>query len=189
MKGLRVFAIAIVLVACIGVGAYLSMNHEAPVPPVSVPAPSVEAPAAAPTKIIKVYQMEVKDNQTKLRPTEVSITTKDNPIEASLRKLFGQGDNGKLANPIPKGTKLIGLKIKKGLATLNLSHEFKDNFTGGSEEEGLTMGAILRTLEQFPEIKRVQFLIEGQPLDTLGHLDLSGPQDVHWAGSQFGGDS
>lgn len=188
MKGLRVFAIIVVLIACVGLGAYLATNHRTPEPP--APAPEVKAPVVeGPTKTVKVYQVEVKNNQAKLRSSEKEIPAAGDPVEAALRKLFEQGDNGTLANPIPKGTKLLGLKVKKGLATVNLSHEFKDNFTGGSEEEGLTMGAILRTLAQFPKVKRAQFLVEGKPLDSLGHLDLSGPQDVHWSGSQFGGDN
>jgi germination protein M len=189
MKGLRVFAIVVVLAACVGLGAYLCTGHKQPTPPPAPgPAPVVQTPAE-PMKTVKVYQIEVKNNQAKLRATQARIPAAGSPIKAALRKLIEQGDGKDLANPIPKGTRLLGLKVRKGLATVNLSHEFRDNFTGGSEEEGLTIGAILRTLAQFPEVKQVEFMVEGKPLDTLGHLELSGPQDVHWTGSQFGGDN
>ena len=189
MKALRVSAIVIVLAACIGLGAYLCMSHKQPAPaPVPEPAPVVQTPAE-PTKTIKVYQIEVRNNQAKLRATEAQVPAAGSPIKAALQKLIEQGEGKDLSNPIPKGTRLLGLKLRKGLATVNLSHEFRDNFTGGSEEEGLTIGAILQTLAQFPEVKQVEFLVEGKPLDTLGHLELSGPQDVHWTGSKFGGDN
>lgn len=187
MKALRVSVIIIVLAACIGLGAYLALSHKQPVP-APEPAPVVKAPAV-PTKTIKVYQIEVKNNQAKLRSTEAQVPAGGSPIKASLQKLIEQGEGKDLSNPIPKGTRLLGFKLKKGLATVNLSREFRDNFTGGSEEEGLTIGAILQTLAQFPEVKQVEFLVEGKPLDTLGHLELSGPQDVHWTGSKFGGDN
>lgn len=185
-KGFRIAAICIVIMGCIGLGAYLVMNRQPSPPP--APKPEVKAPDAG-VKTVKVYQVTVESNQAKLRATEREVKADKDPAEAALVALIEQGDQGDLANPVPKGTRLLGFKVSKGLATVDLSREFRDNFTGGSEAEGLTIGAILRTLAQFPEIKEVQFLIEGKPLDTLGHLDLSGPQDVHWAGPQFGGDN
>ena len=182
----RIVAVVVVIAACVGLGAYLAMNHPPPTPP--APKPQVKAPEK-PVRKIKVYQVAVESNEPKLRPTEQDVEAGKNPAEDALRALIEQGDQGGLANPIPKDTRLLGFKVKKGLATVDLSREFRDNFSGGSEAEGLTIGAILRTLAQFPEIKRVLFLVEGKPLDTLGHLDLSGPQDVRWAGRQFGGDN
>ena len=90
-------------------------------------------------------------------------------------------------NPIPRGTRLLSLKVKDGLATVDLSREFSDNFSGGAEDEALCISSILRTLSQFPEIKKVLFEVEGKPLDTLGHLELDGPQDVNWVGTGMGG--
>ena len=185
-KGIRVTALCIVIAACVGLGAYVVMNRRPPPPP--APKPRAKAPSPD-VKKVKVYQVAVESNEAKLRPIEKELQADKNPAEEALRALIGQGDQGDLANPIPKGTRLLGFKVRKGLATVNLSREFRDNFAGGSEAEGLTIGAILRTLAQFPEIKQVQFLVEGKPLDTLGHLDFSGPQDVRSAGPQFGGDN
>ncbi len=188
MKRIRIFATVVVLAACVVLGVNLARQHKEPTP-APEPKPQVQAPAQTPKKTVKVYSVEVKDNRSKLKASEAEIPASANPIKAALEKLIAQGDGKDSANPIPKGTRLLGLKVRKGLATVNLSHEFRDNFTGGSEAEGLTMGAFLRTLSQFPEVKQVEFMVEGKPLDTLGHLDLSGPQDVHWTGSQFGGDN
>ena len=185
---LRVLVAVLALIVCAGLGAYLVMTHRPPVTPPSKPVPEAKSPVETQKKV-KVYQVTVEGNQAKLRPTEKEVKVDHSPPEAAVRALIEQVDTGELANPIPKGTRLLGFKLEKGLATVDLSREFRDNFTGGSEEEGLTIGAVLRTLGQFPEVKRVTFLIEGKPLETLGHLDLSGPQDVRWAGSQFGGEN
>jgi germination protein M len=185
---LRLLVAVFALIVCAGLGAYLVMNRVPPAPPPPKPAPEAKSPVEVQKKV-KLYQVTVEGNEAKLRPTEKEVKVDHSPPEAALRALIEQVDTGELANPIPKGTRLLGFKLEKGLATVDLSREFRDNFTGGSEEEGLTIGAVLRTLGQFPEVKRVTFLIEGKPLETLGHLDLSGPQDVRWAGSQFGGEN
>lgn len=186
-KGPRTCTIVILLAVCIAFGIYLAATRRPPAPP--PPVPVTHAPAKPPEKV-KVYRVAVEDNKAVLRATETEVKPGESPVESALRQLIEQGDEADLANPIPKGTRLLGLKIEKGLATVDLSREFRDNFAGGSEDEGLTVGAILRTLGQFPEIKQVQFLVEGKSIDTLGgHLDLSGPQDVRWVGSGFGGEN
>jgi spore germination protein GerM len=103
-----------------------------------------------------------------------------------MRQLVEQGDGKDASNPIPEGTRLLGLTVENGLATVDLSREFQDNFVGGSQGEALVVGTILRTLGQFPEVRRIRILVEGKPIDSLGHLDLSGPLDVDSVGTGFG---
>jgi germination protein M len=175
------------LIACAGLGVYLAVSRK-PVStkPTIVRRPPVPGPAVVQkSKEVKVYRVAVENNQPKLRPTKCKVKAGENPMEVALRQLIEQGGTADLASPIPEGTRLLSLEVKGDLAIVNLSREFRDNFTGGSEEEALTIGAILKTLGQFPQIKRVLFKVEGKPLDTLGHLDLSGPQDVTWVGSSF----
>lgn len=180
--------IAFILIACAVVGAYIvATGHR---PPATSPTVAHQPPKPRPTpsqhsEQVKVYRVAIENNRPKLRPTVQEVKVGENPMEVALRRLIEQGSTSDLANPIPEGTRLLSLAVDGDLAIVNLSHEFRDNFTGGSEEEALTVGAILKTLGQFPQIKRVLFKVEGKPLDTLGHLDLSGPQDVKWVGSSF----
>jgi len=188
-KAFRVLVIIIILAACVGLGAYLAVNRRAPAPSAKPPASPHQAQVAPAPKRVKVYRVVIENNQPKLRAIEKEVPAGENPAEIALRHLIEEGDNAGLANPIPRGTRLLGLEIKDGLATVNLSREFSDNFSGGSEGEGLVVGVILRTLGQFPEIERVRLLVEGRPLETLGHLDLSGEMDVHWRASENGGNN
>lgn len=89
----------------------------------------------------------------------------------------GPEPTAKAVTAIPKGTKLLDLNIKAdGLAIANFSMELKENHGGGSTGEALTVYSIVNTLCQFPTVKHVQILIEGQKVDSLaGHLDLSVP--------------
>jgi len=186
-KGVRAFIIVAVLVICVGFGIYIGITRRPAVIPEKPPPPPPRAEVPAEAVKVKVYRVAIEDNLPVLRAVETVVPAGEDPVEFALRCLIEQGDKADLANPIPEGSRLLGLKIEGNLATVDLSREFRDNFAGGSEAEGLTIGAILRTLGQFPTVKRVQLLVEGRPLETLGHLELSGPQDVTWVGTQFGG--
>lgn len=81
-------------------------------------------------------------------------------------------------SPIPDGTSLRGIKIADGLATVDFSREFQSHFHGSETQEAQTVNSVLRTLGQFDAIERVQFLVDGKPIDALSQLPLSGPLDV-----------
>jgi spore germination protein GerM len=91
---------------------------------------------------------------------------------------LGQGppaDSG-LYPTIPSGAKLKDINIKNDLATVDFNQNLKSRHWGGSTGEMLTVYSIVNTLTQFPAIKEVQILIEGERVQTLaGHLDISKP--------------
>jgi len=96
------------------------------------------------------------------------------PAQEALNALATRPDS-----PLPSGTKLLSVRVTNGLAMTNFSHELRDNFTGGDSGETRTVNAILSTLGRFPTISRVQLLVEGKPVDSLGGLlSLSDPLPV-----------
>ena len=79
-------------------------------------------------------------------------------------------------NPLPAGTKLIDSSIKDGVVTLNLSKEFKENFVGGATGEQMCLYSIVNTLTTLPNVKEVEFLLEGElKVAILGELDTTTP--------------
>ncbi len=103
----------------------------------------------------------------KLTEKTVKAPSKDaTPEEKALAALnaMAEGEGA----PLPKGTKALSVKIEGELATVDLSKEFKDNFSGGSTDEAQTINAVVNTLGQFEGVKKVQFLVEGQKLESLG---------------------
>ncbi len=77
---------------------------------------------------------------------------------------------------IPDGTKLISLDVRDKVANANFSKELSENHWGGSTGELLTIGSIVDSLTEFPEIQKVQILIDGKTTQTLaGHADISQP--------------
>jgi germination protein M len=115
-----------------------------------------------------------------LTSEERSIVYRDTLL-AQAKEVLGEllnGPSDKLAPTIPAGTKLLDLFISKdGIAYVDFSPELVSNHPGGTDGEISTVYSIVDTLTlNFPQIKRVQILVDSKAVDTLkGHLDLSRP--------------
>lgn len=74
-----------------------------------------------------------------------------------------------------------------GTVYLDLSSGVAGDFNPGIESETLAVYSVVDSLAaNLPEVKRVQFLIQGQEVDTLdGHADLTAPfaPDTSWVGT------
>ena len=169
--------VVVLLIAAVGIRAFIVSSRQEV--EIVAPPPTPTVTPKEQTRKVKVYQLVVKDNQPVLVPTVKEVKPGENSMQVAVKQMLGQGNSSGMVNPIPRGTKLLGMTVTDGIATVDLSREFRDNFSGGSEDEALAIGVFLRTLGQFPEVNKVAFLVEGKTLDTLGHLDLSVPQDVN----------
>jgi hypothetical protein len=69
---------------------------------------------------------------------------------------------GRLASAVPATTRLLGITIQSGLATVDLSREFESG--GGSFSMGARLAQVVYTLTQFPTVERVNFRLDGQPV-------------------------
>ena len=135
------------------------------------------APAAAASKEVKVNVYYPRDDSTGLLPVSRTVKLeKDDKYTAALKSLLtGTKEKGQ-TNVIPKKAKLRSVTVKDGVATVDFSKELQQNFSGGSTGEEMLIGSIVNTLTDFPEVKKVQILIDGASVETLsGHLDLSEP--------------
>jgi germination protein M len=169
--------IAALAVSALTVGA--CNNTSAPTseptaaPPLTTPAPTVPEdttsmvappkktdPKSATTTVYK------KDGEKLTEKTVKAPSSDARPEEKALAALNGMAE-GEDA-PLPKGTKALSVKIEGDLATVDLSKEFKENFSGGTTEEAQTINAVVNTLGQFGGVKKVQLLVEGQKIESLG---------------------
>jgi hypothetical protein len=77
---------------------------------------------------------------------------------------------------VPSGTRLLGLTIDRGTATVDLSSEFEAAGDAGSVNARLAQ--VVYTLTQFPTVSRVAFRIDGQPVTAFpgSGTPLSRPQ-------------
>jgi spore germination protein GerM len=86
------------------------------------------------------------------------------------------GPQGHLVATLPAGTQLRGIFVTQdGIAYVDFSQALVDKHPGGSAAEIGTVFSLVDTLTfDFPEIRRVKILVEGEERETLkGHLDLS----------------
>jgi hypothetical protein len=66
---------------------------------------------------------------------------------------------------IPAGTRLLGLTVSAGVATVDLSSEFESG--GGSASMSARLAQVACTLDQFESVKGVSFELDGQPVDVF----------------------
>ncbi len=89
-----------------------------------------------------------------------------------------KGPSGKLIPTLPPRTELLTLQISDtGVARVNFNPALSKDHPGGSSAEMMTVYSIVNSLSfNFPQIKRVQILIDGKPIPTIvGHLSLEQP--------------
>jgi germination protein M len=72
---------------------------------------------------------------------------------------------GGVGTVIPDGTKLLGLKVEDGIATVDLSHEYGSG--GGSLSLRMRLAQVVYTLTQFDTVHGVSFELDGKPVDAL----------------------
>lgn len=125
-----------------------------------------DKPAAVGRKITIYAVAEDADGNRTLQPETVALPGNfaTTPALFALESLMNTAKS-----PIPEGTKLRSVKISaEGMATVDFSAEFKENFPGGDSAEALLVNAVLSTLGQFKSVKTVQFLVDGKKIDSLG---------------------
>ena len=80
-----------------------------------------------------------------------------------------------ISSAIPPGTKLLGLTIANGVATVDLSSEFAAG--GGSSSSQFRLAQVVYTLTQFPSVDTVLFKVDGTVVTVFGSegIVLDGP--------------
>jgi hypothetical protein len=87
----------------------------------------------------------------------------------------GDSREGAVSSAVPDGSRLLGLTIENGIATVDLSSEFESG--GGSMSVFTRLGQVVFTLTQFPTVQSVLFEIEGRPVTVFSSegILLDGP--------------
>ncbi len=105
-----------------------------------------------------------------------TVAKNDQPARTAIELLLsGDEGNKALTSVVPKGTKLQHFWIKDGIAYADFNNKLLA-IGGGSTSEILLVGAIVNTLTEFPDVHKVQILVDGKKIVTLsGHLDIGEP--------------
>ncbi|AFM42838.1 sporulation/spore germination protein [Desulfosporosinus acidiphilus SJ4] len=141
----------------------------------STPSNNDTGTSTQPSQSVKLTLYFPNNDGSALVPVERTVQISNQEVINTMLKELSSPPSG-LESPLPKGTILRSADVKNGIATLNFSKEFKQNFSGGSDAEMMTIYGIVDTLTSLSNVQSVQFLLEGQKQDViLGGLDTSGP--------------
>jgi germination protein M len=133
-------------------------------------------PTPAPqTTDVAVYYVKNNNNEMYLVREVHKIPKTEQIAQAALNELItGTPATSGAVKVLPANTKILGIKIDQGLATVDFSPEVLRANVGASGE-ALGIASIVNTLTEFPTIQKVSFTVEGKldtAMDWWGHVGL-----------------
>lgn len=170
--GSAILTVIIIALLTIVLGIYLLARYGEKLP-FSLVTPKI---SKTEPKTINLYFSNEEGLALKAEKREIAKGDLTKEIKQSIDGLI-KGPKRNLTPTIPDGTRLLSVEIKEGVAFLNFSKEISENHPGGSSAELQTIYSIVNTATlNFPEIKKVQILIQGKKTKLLaGHIDISFP--------------
>jgi spore germination protein GerM len=129
---------------------------------------------AGQTMSVTVYSA-TKDARYLVPETHV-VPKNARPAQTAIELLLAGTKNADLVSIMPAGTKLRHISVKDNIAYVDFNDKLVKNNTGGSAGEILLVAAIVNTMTEFPDVHKVQILVDGKKIDTIsGHMDTSEP--------------
>lgn len=126
-----------------------------------------EKPSPVAERRVILYAAIVGETPTLSK--EAILRQGEDPRERSLAetmKSLGYGD-----------VRVLNVDVERGSAMVDVNAALTSEGFSSTSEAAL-VEALARTLGQFGEVKRFQLRIDGQIVDSLGHLELSEPIQV-----------
>lgn len=161
------------LTAAVGISGCFNAKEAKP------PSPPDQKKSVPPKESVinlAVYYVKFKENEVYLvREIHQVPFTEDGPKAAVNELISANPKTGGAVRVLPADTRLLGVNISDGLATVNFSKEVL-NSNVGSSGEALGIQSIVNTLTEFPQIQEVSFQVEGKvdsrTRDWWGHVGL-----------------
>ncbi len=169
--GSAFLTVIIIALLTVAVGIYLLAKYGEKIPSYLIPKRTGQG-----VKIVNLYFSNEEGVELIGEKRKIERGTLTKEIKEAVNGII-KGPEENLTPTIPDGTRLLNVEVKDGVAFLNFSKEISENHPGGSSAEIQTIYSVINTITlNFPEIKMVQFLIEGEKAKTLaGHIDISSP--------------
>ncbi len=135
---------------------------------------SSESPAAQTMDVIVYYLKSVNQVIYLVRESH-TLPKSEGMARAALNELIsGTPTTEGAYRVLPADTKILGITIEDGLATVDFSKEVL-SANVGADGEGLGIDSIVNTLTEFSSIRQVAFTVEGSAengMDWWGHVGL-----------------
>lgn len=113
---------------------------------------------------------ELTAERRMLRLTEDEI-----PAQAVLELLIAGPEGEGLSALLPEGLRVNSARVDNGVCTADLSAELLDAVPSDPVRQELVISSIVETLRSLDQVEQVLLLVEGEPLERYGGIELSAP--------------
>ncbi len=168
-------AVSAAVVAVSGGVAWLTWNSTNPTTPSkssqTITQPGQSQPSTTQQgneKTANIYWLKPKEKSVDLvpKPIQIAATQPNQILEKAFQSLLEGPTEGTDATTIPKGTKLLGLKVNNDEVHVNLSEDFTKG--GGSTSMIGRVGQVVYTATTLNPNAKVYIDVNGKQLDVLG---------------------
>lgn len=125
--------------------------------------------------VLSLYFPNQTGEYLQLEKRTVTLKDKEPLAKLTLTELMKGSEDNQAQRCIPAETKLLSVETKDKTCFVNFSRDFIDRHTGGSTAETMTIYSIINSLTEDGSIEKVQFLIEGQKVETFGGMVFNEP--------------
>lgn len=144
-------------------------------PPVGTNAPEGQAQSRK-QLTLKVYYPDEAATHLVAVDRAVDVPDGKDKYTAAVETIIQEPTESNLVAIFPKATQIRSVSVNGDLVTVDFDGSIQRTFSGGSTGEELLVGSLVDTLTDFPEINRVQILVDGNNVESLaGHMDISKP--------------
>ncbi|WP_245575163.1 GerMN domain-containing protein [Meiothermus rufus] len=168
MSWINLLGFLVLLLA--GVALWLVQQHEEGTKPLNLPS-DLEIRGQ---RTIKLYFANSTGDGLVVEERNVQLTEGEYVLGRVLQELVRGPQVPGAAPLVPAGTPAPTVFLREGTALVDLPAAYRRLGYGTAGEMALIYG-IANTLLEFKEIQQVKFLLEGQEVESLGHLSLLDP--------------
>lgn len=159
-KYLLIFICSIIFITIICIYYFINKNNKG----ISeiLPEQEISDEQYRKTMVTLYYQnKETKSLMPEIRLIDVKSLINE-PYSTLVNLLMEEPKNKNLQSVIPQGTKVNKVELKSDILYLDLSKEFIENHSGGTDEEKNTIYSIVNTLTELTEVNGIKILIDNE---------------------------
>lgn len=176
LLGIVLLAAALAVAGCSDASPVTTPDKAVTVTPGSSGQPNSGANTGLVTETMGITIYYATADAQHLVPEKHMVAKNDHPAKTAVEQLLADPADKQLTRVLPTTAKLRSLIVKDHIAYADFTDKLIKDSSGGSATERLMVSAIVNTLTEFPDVHKVQILIEGKVVETLtGHMDVSQP--------------
>lgn len=127
----------------------------------------ITQPEVPNAKKVTIFEPTAQGDEVTFNQRQVEVPSGTDPAVFAVNEFL------RSTTIVDKEARLVAVDRKGNEAILQFNAAF--NQTVGTGDEKVLLDGIRRTMGQFTEVESIRFEIEGQPMETLGNVELDQP--------------